>query len=396
MSVKANRSWLLLVFNFKGERCEEYLGLRDNRDNRREAEKLDRDVKAELRAGSFDYAQRFPNSKRLARLGLKEKRRIILGDFAREWLQEKSTLAPASVYDYESLLRFHLYGHPLAQMEISAINDGDVNRFVGDLSAKSTRSGEAISARRVNMVIARLRTIFKAAHRRGLIAFDPMPHVENRRERKPEVDPFDLGEAQRIIAASRGWERTFTTALLLTGMRPGEALALRWDAINWERGLIRVRQTLSRRYGFQLPKTGGSERDVEMITTVRAELKEQRARTGLRGDLVFVSEAGTPIDLANFRARNWPRILLRANVPARTLYQCRHTFARLAIELGDTPQHVASQLGHNTVEMVFRVYARWMKRPESAALSALDRAISITPVSPIFGGEPAASGGNRR
>ena len=93
-----------------------------------------------------------------------------------------------------------------------------------------------------------------------------------------------------------------------------------------------------------------------MSALVRAELQEQRARSQLRGELVFPSEAGTAIDLANFRARNWPRILREAKVRPRVVYQCRHTFARLALEQGDTPQHVAAMLGHTTLEMLFRVY----------------------------------------
>ena len=132
---------------------------------------------------------------------------------------------------------------------------------------------------------------------------------------------------------------------------------------------------MHRRYGFGLPKTPGSERDVEMSSVVRAELQEQRARSQLRGGLVFPSEAGTAIDLSNFRARKWPRILRAAKVRPRVVYQCRHTFARLALEQGDTPQHVAAMLGHTTLEMLFRVYSRWMSRPESSALARLDAAI---------------------
>jgi integrase len=396
MFIKVNRGWMSLSFVYNGARCTEPFHLRKNRDNRREAKNLMREIEAEMRAGTFDYARRFPNSKRLARLGLRVERVPTLADFAREWLDEKAALTPASRYDYESLLKTHLYPHPLAAMQLAEIDDGHLNRFIADLTAKKTHAGEPLSARRVNMVVARLRSIFATAHRRRMIEHDPMCHVENLRERKPDVDPFDLGEVRRIVKAARGWERAFVTVLLFTGVRPGEALALRWDSIDWGHGLIRVRQTLSRRYGFQLPKTHGSERDVEMIESVHAALKEQRARSALRGELVFTSAAGTPIDLANFRGRNWPSILKRAGVPVRTLYQCRHTFARLAIEHGDTPQHVAAMLGHTSVEMVFRVYARWLKRPESAALAALERSVSITHPSPIFGGESAASGGIRR
>ena len=300
---------------------------------------------------------------------------LALGTFARSWLRERApNLTLAVREDYERLLRFHLFSDQLAHKAIAEIHDGDIAGLITRLSEKRTRGGRSLSPRRINMVIARLRTMFATARRRKLIAEDPMPYVPNLREPKPEVEPFDLGEARRLIEAARGWTRAFLTVLLFTGMRPNEVLALPWDACDFEHDVIRVRRTVNRRHGFGLPKTPGSEREVEMGGVVRAALMEQRARSQLRGELVFPSETGTAIDLANFRRRSWPGILRRARVRARPIYQCRHTFARLALEQGDTPQHVAAMLGHTTLEMLFRVYSRWMERPESRALARLDAA----------------------
>lgn len=394
MFLKANRGWFVLCYiPLGGEFVSQPLHLKETRDNERKAKRIREELEDALRAGKLEseFAKRFPNSKALARLGLKPSLEPTLGQFARTWLEEKSALRDATRYDYESLLRAHLLPHPLAAMRIAAINDGDINRFIRSLKEKETRSGTPLSKRRINMVIARLRSIFgTACWPRKLIAEDPMLHIENLREKKHRADPFDLDETRRIIAAAEGWERAFVTTLLYTGMRPGEALALHWDAIDWDHGLILVRQTVNRRYGFDLPKTPASERDAEMIAPVRSALHDQRARSQLKGDLVFPSEAGTAIDLANFRARNWPRILRRAGVRPRTVYQCRHTFARLAIEHGDTPQHLAAQLGHGSVEMVFRVYSKWMTKPASR-LEALEKA--ITHPSPKIGGETAATHG---
>jgi integrase len=299
-----------------------------------------------------------------------------LGEFASAWLEERTPyLTEAVQYDYRLLLNTHVLGHGIAKRPIADVQDGDVSLFIKDISERRTRRGNLLSARRVNMVIARLRTIFATAHRRKLMAVDPMPHVKNLREAKPDVDPFDLDESLRLIEAAHYWERTLLSVLIFTGMRPNEALALSWDCIDFEHGLIRIRRTVHRRFGFGLPKTPGSERDVEMSGIVRDELQRQRARSQLRGELVFPSVAGTAVDLANFRARNWPRILREAKVRPRVVYQCRHTFARLALEHGDTPQHVAAMLGHTTLEMLFRVYSRWMSRPESSALARLDAAI---------------------
>lgn len=407
MFVKSNRGWLVLAhIPFQGEHFDEYFGLRDSRDNQRKAKKTKRALEDAIREGRFESEcrARFPESKNLARFELETTVEPTLGEFAQKWLDEKTNLTESTRYDYNSSLKFHIEPHSIASMPLSKIDDGDLNRFVGDLRAKTKppkkkkrggkeepKPGAPLSARRINMVISRLRSIFATAHRRKLIADDPMHHVENLREPRHDADPFDLDETCRIIEAAEGWERAFVTTLLYTGMRPGEALALHWDAIDWDRGVILVRFTESRRYGRGLPKTPGSERDVEMITPVRAALKEQRPRSQMRGELVFPSIARTAIDLANFRARNWPRILTRAKVRQRTIYQCRHTFARIAIEYGDTPQHVAAQLGHTSVEMVFRVYARWMDRPASA-LEKLERA--ITHPSPKAGGQLAGNDGN--
>jgi integrase len=395
MFIKSNRGWLALSFTFNGERCTEYLHLHDNRDNRREAEKLARDIEAEMRAGSFDYAHRFSNSTKLDRLGLKPSADPMLGEFALRWLDEQVHLSAASANHYRLLLKKHLLPFPIASKRLSQIADGDVNRLIGALR-EGFEGSRWSGLRTINMVIARLRTIFATAKRRKLIADDPMAYVRNLRQPRPDAEPFDLNEAQRLVAAARGWERAFIAILLFTGLRPNEALALRWSQIDWPHKLIRVRQNVGRDGRLGLPKTAASQREVEMIGSLRKLLTEQQARSRLKGELVFPSASATPIDLDNFRSRNWPRIQLRAGVRPRNIYQCRHTFARLAIEHGDTPQHVAAQLGHTSVKMVFDVYSRWIERPTSAAMDALDRAISITHPSPIFGGESAGTAGKRR
>lgn len=409
MYVKSNHGWLVLAhIPLLGGHFEEFLHLKDTRDNRRKANRTKRGLEAALHDGTLEaeFKKRFPESKLLARLEEKQPpAEPTLGEFAQTWLKEKISLTASSRYDYNSLLNAHILPHAIASMALSTIDDGHLNRFVGDIRAKTKkpkrkkrgqkdepmpRPPAPVSARRVNMVVARLRSIFATAYRRKLITDDPMRHVANLREPRHDADPFDLVEARQIIEAAEGWERAFVTMLRYTGMRPGEALALHWDAIDWNHGLILVRWTESRRYGRGLPKTVGSSRDVEMIAPVRDALRDQRARSQLKGELVFPSLVGKPIDLANIRARNWPRILQRAKVRARTIYQCRHTFARLAIEHGDTPQHVAAQLGHTSVEMVFRVYAKWMTRPASR-LEALEKV--ITHLSPKVGGETAARHG---
>ena len=356
--LETNHGRLLVGFRFRGERCREYLGLDDNRDNRRSAAKIAKEIELELAAGKFDYAARFPESPKLPHFGLTpppgpaiaeenhKPRAPTLGEFAESWLDERRTvLTLATAYDYDRLIKALLLPAPIAQRPIDQIDDGDINRFLGELMKRKGLNGPLIGPRRINMMIARLRTIFSIAKRRKLIAEDPMVFVKNLREPKSEVDPFTLEEAERLIDTATGQDRAIVAVLIFCGLRPNEAFALRWEDVDFDREQLRIRRSIHRFAGIGLPKTASSEREVDMLALVVDELQEQRARTQLRGDLVFLNETGGPIDLTNFRDRNWKRILVKASLRHRNIYQCRHTYAALQLSRGENPQYVVASDG---------------------------------------------------
>lgn len=260
------------------------------------------------------------------------------------------------------LLTAHILPSSLALKRIDEVRPGDIRAFVAELDAKRRGDGpRKLGPCRINMARDRLYAIFSEAQSDGLVADNPVRHVRRLAEPTPEVDPFTLEEVARILAQARDQERAVFTLLLLTGMRPGEALGLRWDDVDFERNEVRVRRTLSR-YGLGAPKTRGSVREVEMLPLVRETLLEQRARSMLAGGFVFVNERGGPLDETNLRERIWRRLLSRAGLRYRPLYHCRHTYATLELANLEHPLFVSRQLGHSTPETTFRRYARFMKR----------------------------------
>ena len=68
--LESDHGRLLVSFQFNGVRCREYLGLDDTRDNRRAGARTVNEIECELKAGKFDYAARFPESRRLERFGI--------------------------------------------------------------------------------------------------------------------------------------------------------------------------------------------------------------------------------------------------------------------------------------------------------------------------------------
>jgi integrase len=88
----------------------------------------------------------------------------------------------------------------------------------------------------------------------------------------------------------------------------------------------------------------------------------QKAQTYLKGEEIFQNprtrERWTG-DLA-IRKRMWTRILKRAKVRYRYPYQMRHTYASMMLMAGESPQWIASQVGHTDWTFTARTYSRFI------------------------------------
>jgi len=136
------------------------------------------------------------------------------------------------------------------------------------------------------------------------------------------------------------------------------------------------------RFGEGLPKTSYGEREVDMLAPVRAALAEQQARVELKSTFLFYETRGGPLSLKVVRGGAWFRLLRLARLRERPLYQCRHTYATLLLSEGLNPLYVAHQIGHSTVAMVVRHYARWTHKPPGRDAERVERSLAAGLVPP--------------
>lgn len=154
-----------------------------------------------------------------------------------------------------------------------------------------------------------------------------------------------------------------------TGLRKGEALALRWDRVDLEAGVLRVAATISRVTGRLIisePKTARSRRTVPLSPAIVALLRKHKAgqaaerlkaanRWGGDSGLVFTTEFGAPVD---------PRNLLRvlevaaqsAGVEGIGVHTLRHSAAVAWLESGIRIKAVSDLLGHSSIAITGDVY----------------------------------------
>jgi len=141
-------------------------------------------------------------------------------------------------------------------------------------------------------------------------------------------------------------DATLVSLLAYAGLRPGEALALRWKHIR--ENSIFVEQAVAN--GDLKSTKTGTVRSVALLDALRGDLDALRQmQTPLNDDqLLFATDARpwTESQWRNWRRRRFQPAATSAGVPAARPYDLRHSFVSLLIHEGRNVVDVAAQAGH--------------------------------------------------
>ena len=256
---------------------------------------------------------------------------------------------------------------------IHLIKKTDVLAFRSSL-AKVTygKANKHLSAARINSIMVPLGMILKEAAKR--YQFDnPYDDIKSLKEPKTDIQPFTLEEVWTFINGVRTDYRNYYLVRFFTGMRTSEIDGLTWENIDFNRREIVIKQALVK--GKMVPpKTQESYRAIQMSPWVFDALKNQQAITYKRSDYVFCAHTGSPLDYNNINKQVWHPTLRLLGLKKRNAYQTRHTAATLWLAAGESPEWIASQMGHSTTKMLFNTYSRYvpnMTRQDGSAFEAL-------------------------
>jgi integrase len=212
-----------------------------------------------------------------------------------------------------------------------------------------------------------------ACHRCNTVFYDEGDDLN----RGPMTETLYLkpSEVRRLLTSLCEPSRTLVLVGVLTGMRIGEILALRWKHLDLLRGTIQVRETVSEGQ-FGSPKTRSSRRDVPMSDPVRKAFEVQRTRARQTGaeDLVFATRKQTPLNPKNLLRRVLQPACEALELPAVAWHSFRHTHATILGEVGESLKTAQALLGHSDLETTLNVYTHAI--PESQR-RAVDKVAGI-------------------
>ncbi len=320
--------------------------------------------------------------------------RQTVAQFLTRWLDEviKPSKEPATYRTYAGLARKHLIP-ALGHHQLGRLAPQHVQAM---LTAKSTGdlAGKPCTVQRLRDV---LRNALNQALRWGLVTRNVAELVDPPHYQPPEVQPFTPEEAQAFLAAAKGDRlEALYTVVLAVGLREGEALGLRWEDVDFTKGLIRVRKQVQRIDGkLQLKdiKTAKRKRSrtVSLPPVLLAALRAHRTRqleerllAGGRWqdwDLVFPSTIGTPLDARNV-LRRFQTLVATAGLPHQRFHDLRHCCASLLLAQGVPPRVVMEILGHSDIRLTMNTYAHVMPVLQREAADLMEAFLTGTTAGP--------------
>jgi integrase len=310
---------------------------------------------------------------------------LTVGEYLDRWLRDsvRDTVRPSTYERQEQLVRLHIKP-ALGRLKLKSLTPAHVQGLYRD------RMDSGLSPATVHKIHVVLHKALSQAVRWSLIPRDAAEAVKAPRPAPDEIRPLNREQVNALLEGVRAnrLEALYVLAVT-TGMRQGELLGLKWEDVDLNKCVVRIRHTLTRtgsRLRLGEPKTKKSRRTIQLtgraLEALRAhrkrQLEERMVHAGLweENDLVFATQVGTFINPSNLRRRSFKPLLEKANLPPIRFHDLRHTAATLLLIQGVHPKYVQELLGHATISITLDTYSHILPSMGDQTARAMEAALS--------------------
>ena len=266
---------------------------------------------------------------------------------------------------------------PLYDTPIDAITEDDIRILYNKMRKGQKPYERKYSESSIKKVHNILLNIYKRACRgKHKLSYNPMEAVDPPTVRKTEAEFFTPEETKSFLKAvdtiqnnkynNSPHNYAILFRLLLTeGFRYGEAVALRWEDIDFKNRLFRITRSWNKTVNeYYEPKTARGVRTVPIFSnTVFRWLKKNRQETGL----LFPTRNGNPISY-NCVRDTLKKAIAIAGLPPKKIHSMRHTAVSNWFAQGGTVTEVSEMAGHADIQTTTRVYQHMLNNNHAERL----------------------------
>ncbi len=313
-------------------------------------------------------------------------KRVTVRDYLTKWLESNAqTVRPSTQRRYKDLINKHvipIVGH----LALSKLAPLDIQRLYTDRLSTGKLSPTTVA--QIHNIIHKA---LKQAVRWGMLTRNVTEAVDRPRPARTQYVVWTHAQAAAFLAVADLDEYAALWRLtLLTGMRRGEVLGLKWGASDLIRGSLAVKETIIRAadggsFEFGEPKTAAGRRSIALPRSVVEALKRHKVKQNesrlqfdspyIDLDLVFATADGSPLH-PNSLALRFNRLCDKAKVPRIRFHDLRHTSATLMLANGEHPKIVQERLGHSDVSMTLNRYSHVSMDMQRGAADRMDDLMS--------------------
>lgn len=312
--------------------------------------------------------------------------KLTFGEFLEDWLESvHARLTDSTWRTYSQLTRSYI-APALGKIKLRELSPSIIQRYYSQMVS------DGVGLRTVQKSHTVIHASLNAAMKLGMIGRNPDDATQPPKPVHKEMRFWNQEQVQHFLAfakESNDRNHALYFIALVTGMRQGELLALKWQDVDLEKETLTVKLTLHRMPGgglrLQKPKTKTSIRTIRLgkeSVQVLVDHKELIAKEKyLAGELwqnqdyVFPSSIGSAMDASNLW-KHFRQILKQSKLPAIRFHDLRHTAASLMLNNGVDVLVASRRLGHAKASITLDVYGHLIPSSQSGVADVLDRLVS--------------------
>ena len=309
--------------------------------------------------------------------------------YLKEWVAGKKA-SPRTLHDYRSIIERYVTDHVIGRVRLDQLAPVGIRAFYKSLQERG------LSPRTVQSVHGILHSALEQAVEDGVIPRNPAKLARRALEKvqRSEKQVLSVEQARVFMKQVQGDRFAALWLLLLdTGLRPGEALGLKWSDLD-DGNVVRVQRSLNDPRGkgepwrFGPPKTKAGIRSIPLMPSTVAALREHRKRqiaeqlsvgekwgVGTEPNMIFTTSVGTYISRSNLHRRHFKPILRAAGLPDMRIYDLRHSAATILLSLGENPKVIQERLGHSDIAITLNVYSHVLEGMQQQATARYAEAL---------------------
>lgn len=287
----------------------------------------------------------------------KDKASVLLGDLWEPWIASKATTSEKTRRDYISTWSTHVQpqwgNHPVRHIKRAEVIAWipTLTTMKGVPANGTPRPLSASAQRKAGLII---HSMLELAVELGMIHTNPMRTGDLPKQKKSERRYLRINEVDALLEAALTNEaKLLLRVLLMTGLRPGEAKALKVKDLDPIRGRLMIRRDVDDLGRVDATKTR-NHRDVPIGGELLTDLTEQAKNKNEEAWLV-PDEHGKVWTTARWRVI-WKNLQIWTGITGIDTYELRHTAASLAIASGADVKTVQLMLGHASAAMTLDIY----------------------------------------